>query len=44
MTQPGKYQLHEELGRGGFATVYRATHETLGTQVAVKVFSPALGF
>ena len=42
MTQLGKYQLHEELGRGGFATVYRATHETLGTEVAVKVLNPAL--
>ena len=38
----GKYQLHEELGRGGFATVYRASHETLGTEVAVKVLNPAL--
>ncbi|MBL7164682.1 MAG: serine/threonine protein kinase [Anaerolineales bacterium] len=42
MPQLGKYQLHEELGRGGFATVYLATHETLGTEVAVKVLNPAL--
>ena len=38
----GKYTLHEELGRGGFATVYRATHATLQTEAAVKVLSPAL--
>ncbi len=42
VTRLGKYQLHEELGRGGFATVYRATHETLGTEVAVKVLNPSL--
>jgi len=40
--QLGKYTLHEELGRGGFATVYRATHGTLGTEAAVKVLSPSL--
>ena len=42
MTQLGKYILHEELGHGGYATVYRATHSTLGSQVALKVLSPAL--
>lgn len=42
MTQLGQYSLHEELGHGGFATVYRATHGTLGSSVAVKVLSPAL--
>ena len=42
MTQLNKYLLHEELGRGGFATVHRATHETLGTEVAVKLLNPAL--
>jgi hypothetical protein len=26
MTILGKYELHEEIGRGGFATVYRATY------------------
>jgi len=25
MTTLGKYELHEEIGRGGFATVYRVT-------------------
>jgi len=41
-TTLGKYTLHEELGHGGFATVYRATHSTLGNAVALKVLSPAL--
>lgn len=38
----GTYTLHEELGHGGFATVYRATHNTLKSVVALKVLSPAL--
>jgi serine/threonine-protein kinase len=42
MTKLGKYILHENLGQGGFATVYRATHATLQTEVAVKLLSPAL--
>ena len=41
-TTLGKYTLHEELGKGGFAAVYRATHNTLGTEAAVKVLSPSL--
>jgi len=41
-TTLGKYTLHEEIGRGGFAIVYRATHNTLGTEAAVKVLSPGL--
>ncbi len=32
-----KYQLHEEIGHGGMATVYRATDRRLGREVAVKV-------
>lgn len=32
-----KYRLHEVIGRGGFATVYRAVDETLGRNVAVKL-------
>jgi serine/threonine protein kinase len=42
MTQLGKYTLHEELGHGGFASVFRATHDTLGNPVALKLLSPAL--
>jgi serine/threonine protein kinase len=39
--QPGdlldqRYQIIEEIGRGGFATVYRARHLALGRQVAIK--------
>jgi serine/threonine protein kinase len=37
MTRLGKYELQEEIGRGGFATVYRATHTALGSDAAVKV-------
>jgi serine/threonine protein kinase len=33
----GQYQIHEELGRGGMATVYRATQTTIGRDVAIKV-------
>jgi serine/threonine protein kinase len=39
MTSLGKYELHEEIGRGGFATVYRATHKLLETESAVKVLN-----
>jgi len=42
MPSLGKYELHEELGKGGFATVYRATHKSLHTEVALKLLSPAL--
>ena len=38
----GKYQLHEELGRGGYGTVYRATDSVLEVPRAVKVLHPAL--
>ena len=33
----GKYSITSELGRGGQATVYRAVHPTLETEVVVKV-------
>ena len=38
----GKYELLEELGRGGFGTVYRASETMLDVERAVKVLHPAL--
>ncbi len=34
-----KYQIDQEIGRGGFGAVYKATDTTLGTQVAIKVLN-----
>lgn len=44
MTHPqriGKYEIVEVIGRGGYATVYRALHSTLKSEVALKVLDPA---
>lgn len=38
----GRYHIFEEVGRGGFAVVYRATRPPLETQVALKLLDPAL--
>ncbi len=40
--QLGKYEIIEELGRGAFATVYRALDTTLNREVALKVLHPQL--
>lgn len=37
-----KYELREEIGHGGMATVYRAEDPRLGRDVAVKVLHPHL--
>ena len=37
-----RYELRGEVGRGGMATVYRATDRKLGRSVAVKVLDPHL--
>ena len=38
----GPYELLEELGAGGMATVYRAYQPSMERQVAVKVINHAL--
>ena len=40
----GRYAIERELGRGGMATVYLATDEKHGRQVAVKVLLPSIAY
>src|SRR5580658_5980683 len=42
LPQLAKYEILEEIGHGGMATVYRALDRRLGRQVAVKVIHPHL--
>ena len=39
-TLQGKYRIEELLGSGGMCHVYRATHTSMGKQVAVKILKP----
>ena len=36
----GRYTIHVELGKGGFATVYRVTDTVLEREVALKILKP----
>src|SRR5262245_59583727 len=40
MARLGRYELHAQLGQGGFATVYRAWDPLLQREVAVKALHP----
>ena len=35
----GEYVIGDQLGKGGFGTVYRAVHPVIGKQVAIKVLA-----
>src|SRR5688572_3601162 len=38
----GPYELHDRIGSGGMATVYRGVHRALGQPRAIKILSPSL--
>ena len=37
-----RYEVKETIGRGGMATVYKASDRRLGRDVAIKVLKPEL--
>ena len=39
-TVVGGYRLLERVGLGGWASVYRAKHEIMGREVAIKLLTP----
>ena len=40
-TQPiPKYEIHEQVGEGGMATIWRATYRPLDKEVAIKLMKP----
>ena len=41
MERIGRYEILEEIGRGGFGRVYRATDPLMKSEVAIKVISTA---
>lgn len=43
-TFAGRYQIVEELGKGGMGKVYRAIDKKLNEEVALKLIRPEIGF
>ncbi len=41
-TFAGRYEVVEELGRGGMGKVYRVTDKKIGEEVALKLLSPSI--
>lgn len=42
LTGHDRYEIIEQIGRGGMGTVYRARHRVMNRDVAIKVLSPQL--
>jgi eukaryotic-like serine/threonine-protein kinase len=38
-TEVGEYVVEEQIGRGGFGTVYRASQPVIGKRVAIKLLA-----